>query len=701
MDTLRADINQLPKTAIIALLAGKLSLSNEERRCKERLLTRVLAETSSDVLHFLQAEGQRHAEAKMERRSCKRKRDQQNDKPNKVARTVRNTGEEAQPTAVQNHTTDFLQVPSPEEVKDIYRAFYCATGNDALACKTCGVCARECSVKEDNVHAVKLTDIRNAQRLRPKRAHPQHYLVDGMLLEPTAIHGLHGQKAVHVCGQCYTDLLKSSDKPPRYALANQLWIGECPWVLQRLTFPEQLLIAQLYPRVYVFKLFPKRCGGGRQVNTLQNAMRGNVCTYDHNIDAISSMVEGRLMPRPPSILASLISITFVAVGNLPRDWLRSIFRVRRHAVHEALQWLKKHNPKYYGEVEISNNRLQDLPEDDIPVEISSVIRQSDDVGIIEQESQGYVPQDDEEGDYTCRSIIGTHNHPAPADVVPLQVSGTIDTDMTTITAQEMMAWGLSNLWVEGREGAYAVRHGDCPVNDFGWPRKNAVSVAEDVSDKQTNFFERAYPCLYPYGEGGIERQQEVPLDFVEHIRWAMRYHDRRFRKHETYPFVCFGILQRRQALGSAREEERNQPITDPAIRLLRQHLYSTAGRVVGTDQSRYQLRSQIWATSIMLNPPSLWITINPCDLHDPIAQVFAGENIDMDQFVRMLGPTKDVRAQNMAADPYAAAKFFHFMLKTIIHTLFGITATPHQLLHNKGVFGTVNAYFGVVESQGR
>ncbi|KIK18505.1 hypothetical protein PISMIDRAFT_49248, partial [Pisolithus microcarpus 441] len=398
------------------------------------------------------------------------------------------------------------------------------------------------------------------------------------------------------------------------------------------------------------------------------------------------MVEGRLMPCPPSILASLISITFVAVGNLPRDWLRSIFRVQ----------LKKHNPKYYGEVEISNNHLQDLPEDDIPVEISSVIRQSDDVGIIEQESQGYVPQDDEEGDYTCRSIISTHNHPAPADVVPLQVSGTIDTDMTTITAQEMMAWGLSNLWVEeGREGAYAVRHGDCPVNDFGWPRKNAASVAEDVSDKQTNFFERAYPCLYPYGEGGIERQQEVPLDFVEHIRVQMQC--KTFLR-DSRVLSTITVETMRQA---QEEEERNQPITDPAIHLLRQHLYSTAGRVVGTDQSHYQLRSQIWVTSIMLNPPSVWITINPCDLHDPIAQVFAGENINMDQFVQMLGPTKDIHAQNMAADPYAAAKFFHFMLKTIIHTLFGITATPHQLLHNKGVFGTVNAYFSVVESQGR
>lgn len=136
---------------------------------------------------------------------------------------------------------------------------------------------------------------------------------------------------------------------------------------------------------------------------------------------------------------------------------------------------------------------------------------------------------------------------ANADVVPLQVSGTIDTEMATITAREMMAWGLNNLWEEGKEGGYAVRHGNQPVSDFGRPRRKVGDTGDEVDTKYSNFFEKAYPCLYPYGEGGIEGHQEVPVDFVDHIRWSLRYHDRRFRKHETFPFVSFGILQRRQA----------------------------------------------------------------------------------------------------------------------------------------------------------
>ena len=149
------------------------------------------------------------------------------------------------------------------------------------------------------------------------------------------------------------------------------------------------------------------------------------------------------------------------------------------------------------------------------------------------------------------------------------------------------------------------------------------------------------------------------------------------------------------------EEEKNLPISDPAVRMLRSHVHATSGRVMGSDHSRYQLRSQIWSTSIYLGPPYLWITINPCDLHDPIAQIFAGESIDLDNFLATLGPDKDKRAQNIVDDPYAAAKFFHFMIRTILETLFQIKVTSHQVKSKMGVLGRVAAYFGTVESQGR
>ena len=72
----------------------------------------------------------------------------------------------------------------------------------------------------------------------------------------------------------------------------------------------------------------------------------------------------------------------------------STFRVRRYHVSRALNWLKAHNPKCYGSVVIGQSQLDQLPEDDVPDEILGVIRQSNDVGLVDQESSGYVRVDE-------------------------------------------------------------------------------------------------------------------------------------------------------------------------------------------------------------------------------------------------------------------------------------------------------------------
>lgn len=227
------------------------------------------------------------------------------------------------------------------------------------------------------------------------------------------------------------------------------------------------------------------------------------------------------------------------------------------------------------------------------------------------------------------------------DVVPLQATGVIDVDLTGLSTDELMTWGLENMKEDHPEGAYAVRHGQKPVNDF--------NIKQSSSQGVDNLFEKAFPCLFPYGMGGLEGNRSRGVNLQEHARWLMRYYDRRFRRHETLPFLVFGIMQRRQALMSARlqisasayerdsslfhnltigslkraatREDTHEADDEPSVKALKKHVRAVSSRVQGSDQSRTQLRSQIWSTVICKGPPSLWVTINPCDLHDPILQV--------------------------------------------------------------------------------
>ena len=87
----------------------------------------------------------------------------------------------------------------------------------------------------------------------------------------------------------------------------------------------------------------------------------------------------------------------MAAGKIPKVWLHTTFRVRRAVVMAALVWLKHHNAKYYGTIEISPERLAHLLEDDVPEEIDALVRQTEDVSVLDEETDGYVPTDNNEG----------------------------------------------------------------------------------------------------------------------------------------------------------------------------------------------------------------------------------------------------------------------------------------------------------------
>ena len=341
-----------------------------------------------------------HADALLKRRLEEAVKACTTDQPLKRKRTVTDfQTRKAQRTGDvpedDNDTSRFLEPPSHSAIHRCYEDFYNATSNAALKTVVCGICAREVNVMNDRLSTADISTL-PTHRLVPLVPHPAHEKFHGgMLLEPSGVTiGPTGQEQVHICASCRTELDKERDIPPKFSLANNLWIGPIPWELKKLTFPEQLLIAHIYPRVFVFKLYPKTRGYGQQPATLQRGMRGNVSSYDLNVDAAAAMVEGKLMPRPLAVLSSLISVTYIGVGKLPKNWLHSTFRVRREAVASALAWLKTNNTKYYGDITINTDALDQLPDDDIPDEILSIVRQSDDVGLLDQEGAGYVRTDD-------------------------------------------------------------------------------------------------------------------------------------------------------------------------------------------------------------------------------------------------------------------------------------------------------------------
>jgi hypothetical protein len=63
------------------------------------------------------------------------------------------------------------------------------------------------------------------------------------------------------------------------------------------------------------------------------------------------------------------------------------------------------------------------------------------------------------------------------------------------------------------------------------------------------------------------------------------------------------------------------PFSNPTVKTLQQQLLMVKTKVMGTDKLQIRIRGQIKGMKVMKGPPSLWITINPSNVRDPITQV--------------------------------------------------------------------------------
>ncbi|KZV73250.1 hypothetical protein PENSPDRAFT_648982 [Peniophora sp. CONT] len=91
-----------------------------------------------------------------------------------------------------------------------------------------------------------------------------------------------------------------------YGPANGLWVGEQPMCLQNLTLTEQLLLARVYPRVFVVKLRPKKRGVGP--DKWQYGLRGTVTSFEMNTAKVAEMADGSMRRGMQSVCRYAVSL---------------------------------------------------------------------------------------------------------------------------------------------------------------------------------------------------------------------------------------------------------------------------------------------------------------------------------------------------------------------------------------------------------
>lgn len=146
----------------------------------------------------------------------------------------------------------------------------------------------------------------------------------------------------------------------------------------------------------------------------------------------------------------------------------------------------------------------------------------------------------------------------------------------------------------------------------------------------------------------------------------------------------------------ALEQEYNkQSIINCAIVELLKNINIVGEKIVGSQQSRNHLRNELRALTMRDGLSSLFVTINPADLHSPIVMLYAGKEINVDSLMPENFPTVTERARLAHLDPTAIAKYFDLIIRNIIKYIVGYKRPGGS------VFGEIKNYYAVIEYQDR
>lgn len=296
-----------------------------------------------------------------------------------------------------------------------------------------------------------------------------------------------------ICLKCRASVRKGI--VPKNALTQNLWLGDVPEVLSKLSFVERILVS----RVRHSCCFVRVALAGHP--TLgSRKMISHVVAFEAPVSKVYSV-----LPPPRDELDEVLAVLFTGPTEPTEEEMqRTPLLVRHRNIMDSLHWLCL-NHCDYQDVEISEENLASYIDSAAPVTLIYNDRKKNKV------FEGTSVFDNEESDGT---LVG----PCPV-VVHRLVSEHLDT--LSIKAQKTMA----TKHFKADRAVLALGHA-----------KEPESIYNNAS-----LYPSMFPWLFPYGLGGVGCADTMSA--TAHKKWLLMYHDKRFQVDIAFPFVAFSHEQ--------------------------------------------------------------------------------------------------------------------------------------------------------------
>ena len=317
----------------------------------------------------------------------------------------------------------------------------------------------------------------------------------------------------------------------------------------------------------------------------QYGYRGHVINLPQDLTTFATS-----LPRLPKELDILI------VRKEGSDCTHRDFRVRKSVVLGALLWLKHHN-KYYRNVNIDYDSLNELPEDGNLSGLTG-IKTSRNV----EEDRPLLENDE-------------NSHDAESFV--------------PIAAQKLTE-------LEAVKKSVADGQKSSPRNIVPWPPRADAPINEFVTE---GYISCAFPTLFPTGAGDFLAPRERVVTVGNYFKHLMRYDDGRFARHPRFRYFALNSEMRWRALQTGRVYIKQHP-SDARLSLdelrsmidcggeqFSKRVMHYASSLRGTKQYWFKQRSRLIAMVDMLGMPTVFFTHSAADNQWPeLARLICTDN---------------------------------------------------------------------------
>ena len=418
----------------------------------------------------------------------------------------------------------------------------------------------------------------------------------------------------YICSRCERD----RHHPKLFSAENDMDPGSVPPCLQNMTQIEELLIARACPIMTVYH----KHGG-------QLGYSGHVLNLAQNIQQFINKLPVRVNSLP------FLTITRQGAANT-----HSNFRVRREKVLNALLWLQ-YNSKFYKDIEIDLDSVQDLPVDGIPDALLNL-----------ELPEGNNVSMTDEGPSSENTDDNVYNNPSSSYIPYVQQMQTEeDAIRSTVAGNDPLDWPPIE---------------NTPINEF-----QTEGLATMV-----------FPTLFPYGKGDPTcKGRHHAVTLAEAFKHLERYCDVlpngqfywRFASHPRFPYWALNMKQRHELLSQSKVYIRQHPcdanLTVEQLQDMVGTLNSTqlinrlqryATKVLGSKQYWYTRCQELKALLEQKGPATFFWTVSSADNYWPELHSLLPHSTQTEV-------THGMRANAVIKNPHVTDWFFHSKLKDFVN----------------------------------